>query len=344
MGLFKKKERTPAPPLTQDQQTLLSVGLAPSTDALPSSLTAHSEFIKKATCVQCGAPKTLPTKTAYLYCDFCGALVDYDFRIANAGTNAGITNTVYHQIVAPLQPSMAQAKATGNRDWYRQIMLQVFEQWIARCPQAVSPRAKTDLDFRQRMVAYCAECAVCKDMDPQQQQLEAECNALINAFQRIPQPDGSAWRVHGEFWRVAELWKYQMELAYWAMDNAGVSALDPDDPPSGVALKMELSTFCQAWLPHLAPEDGQRLLEYYGQKGDYTKVEPQQTESHSCGGCGVQLHTVVGARVVVCEDCGYKIDIKGGGIPCRQCGAPLCFPVGQSHIGCPYCKSQTARV
>jgi hypothetical protein len=33
-------------------------------------------------------------KTAYLYCDDCGALVDYDFRLANSGTSAGLTNTV----------------------------------------------------------------------------------------------------------------------------------------------------------------------------------------------------------------------------------------------------------
>lgn len=343
MGLFNKREPPPAAPLTQDQQTLLSAGLAPSTEALPASLTAHSAFIKKAACARCGAPKTLPSKTAYLYCDYCGALVDYDFRIANAGTNAGITNTVYHRLVAPRQAAMAQAKATGNRDWYRHLMLEVFGQWIEQCPQAVSPRAKTDLDFRQRMVAYCAECSVCKDLDPQQQQLDAQVNALINAFQRIPVADG-AWRVSGDFWTVAQLWKHQMELAYAAMEAAGVSTMDPDDPPPGVALKMELSTFCQAWLPHLSPEDGQRLLQYYGQTGDYTKLEPQPTENHSCGGCGAELHTVVGARVVVCEDCGLQIDMLNGPVPCRQCGAPLSFPVGASHLACPYCTSQTQRV
>jgi LSD1 subclass zinc finger protein len=107
---------------------------------------------------------------------------------------------------------------------------------------------------------------------------------------------------------------------------------------------MEYSTFCQGWLPHLSPEDGERLLEYYGIKGEYTKVEAQPTETHPCGGCGVELVTVPGAKVVVCESCGFRIDIQGGAVPCHQCGAPLTYPVGVDELACPYCRTQTARV
>ena len=33
-------------------------------------------FVKRCSCVVCGAPKKLPTVTAYVYCDYCAALVD----------------------------------------------------------------------------------------------------------------------------------------------------------------------------------------------------------------------------------------------------------------------------
>lgn len=341
MGLFKKKDETPPPALTQEQQILASVGLTEA--AVGSSLTAHSGFIKRVSCSRCGAPKTLPSKTAYLYCDYCGALVDYDFRLANAGTNAAITNTVYHRLLQPVQALMHQARMTGDRDQYRQLQLHVFRQWIAECPQAVSPRAKTDLEFRERMVAYCAECAVTKDMDPYQQQLEAQVNGLIAAFQRVPTP-GGAWMVHGDFWTMASLWKQQMDLAYEAMAATGVSAMDPDDPPEGVALRMEYSTFCQSWLPHLPPEHGQHLLAMYGLTADYMEVPAQPTEQHRCGGCGSSLITVTGARVVVCEDCGRRVDVAAGAVPCRQCGAALDLVEGVSTLSCPYCQAQTARV
>ena len=177
-----------------------------------------SEFIKQADCQRCGAPKTLPSKTAYLYCDHCGALVDYDFRIANADSTAPSTNMVYRQLAAVLRPELREARLGQDRDRYRELQSQIFGEWIARFPAAVSPRAKSDEEFRARMVAY------------------------------------------------------------------------------------------------------------------------------SCGGCGGELLTVVGARVVVCENCGRRIDVGGGNAPCQNCGAPLSFPESTFHLSCPYCHAETQRV
>jgi DNA-directed RNA polymerase subunit RPC12/RpoP len=311
---------------------------------LPASLAAHSRFVKRATCSRCGAPKSLPSSTAYLYCDKCGALVDYDFRVANAGTNAGLTNTVFAQLVAPYQVSIAQAKAAGDQEGYRSIMLWVFQEWIRRCPDAMSPRGRTDAWFRDQMIRYCTESAVYKAFDPVQQQLEAQSDALIARFERVPQP-GGAWITWGDdFWRAAELWKQQMDLAYADMKRYGITDLDPDEAPPGVALKMEYSTFCQAWLPHLTPDDGARLLALYGLTDDYVQAPTQALEHHSCGGCGADLPTVAGARVVVCEQCGQRIEVGAGAVPCRQCGAPLDYPVGLDRLTCPYCRSATAKV
>ena len=44
---------------------------------------------------------------------------------------------------------------------------------------AVSPRAKTDLAFREQMVNYLAECAVTKDLDPRQAPLDARMAQLV---------------------------------------------------------------------------------------------------------------------------------------------------------------------
>ena len=194
------------------------------------------------------------------------------------------------------------------------------------------------------MIRYCAESAVVKNLDPYQQQLEAQMNQLLASVPRVP-VEGGAWMVWGDaFWQAAELWKQQIDLAYRKMQELGVVAMDPDEPQPGVAVKMEHTTFCQAWLPHLTPADGQRLLELYGLTGDYVQVPDQPLEQHACGGCGAALTTVVGARVVVCEDCGQRIEIAAPAVPCRQCGAPLNYPVGVMRLACPYCRSETARV
>ena len=337
MRFFKKQEQA------KPQATSVSAGLPRQGDVLPASLKAHSQFIKRINCSQCGAPKSLPSTTAYLYCDYCGSLMDYDFRIANANTNAGLTNTVFHRIIALVQVPLAQAKARGDKETYRQLYRQVFSQWIQECPMAVSPRAKNDAAFRDQLVIYFAESAVVKEFDPRQESMNANMNVLAASLQRIPTP-GGAWLAAGPFWEYAELFERQMEMTYTLMHELGVDAMDPDKAPEGVAIRMEYSTFCQAWLPHLSPADGDRLLKLYGLNAEYDEVKPLQTDRHQCGACGSEINTLPGAKQVVCESCGFTIDVESQAMPCRKCGALLSFPISADHLLCPYCSTDNRRI
>jgi DNA-directed RNA polymerase subunit RPC12/RpoP len=341
MNFFKK--RKPIEATASPSSSVFSAGLPRQGEALPVSLKAHSQFIKRVNCSQCGAPKSLPSTTAYIYCDYCGALMDYDFRIANADTNAGLTNTVYHRIYATVQGLMAQVKARGDRDECRRLYRQVYTQWLQECPTAASPRAYKDAAFRDQFIAYQVECFVEKDFDTELAEIELQMQMLANSFQRIPTP-GGAWRVVGPFWQYAELFTKQMEKAYDMLHAKGIDAMDPDKPPPGVPLRMEYSCFCQAWLPHLSTEDGEKLLTFYGLSGEYFEAGLPQTESHKCGSCGSELHTMPGARQVVCDSCGYLIDVCSQAVRCQKCGALLSFPVSANHILCPYCGTDNRRV
>ena len=341
LNLFGKNKQKESEKLLS--QTGVSAGLPRQGDKLPTSLQAHSRYIKRVSCSQCGGPKSLPSKTAYIYCDFCGMLIDYDFRIANADTNAGITNTVFHRLIAKVQEPLAQAKASGDQERCREIYLQIFSDWIQECPMAVSPRAQNDPVFRDQMIAYKAECLVVKDFDPRQTPLDAKMQKLAASLQRIPTPNG-AWMVAGDFWSYAKLFKQQMELAYERIHDLGVDAMDPDKAPPGVAIRMEFSTFCQAWLPHLSPEDGDQLLKLYGLDAQYDEVQPQQGDCRQCGSCGNDIQVLAGARRVVCEFCGFTIDVDSEAVPCRKCGAILSFPVSAKNLVCPHCNTDTRRV
>jgi DNA-directed RNA polymerase subunit RPC12/RpoP len=341
MGLLRKL-RAPgpaaAPPTVADslQQLITNSG--------QDSLFAHSEFVKQVECSRCGAPKRLPSKTAYLYCDHCGALVGYDFRLANLGTNSAYTNTVYHQLITPVQAEINKARAFGDNARYRDLNKAVYLEWLRQCPQAASPRVASDEDFRERMATYLTECMVVRDFDVYLATLDAQFKVAVSQIVRIPQPNGRPWLVSAAFWPLAELWKQQMEAAYRLLDETGVSALDPDEAPPGVQLRMEHSTFCQGWLPHLTPADGERMLAMYGLKSEYARVNVPDAQDRNCGGCGGNLKVLPGAQAVVCESCGRKLDIAGGERPCQTCGASLSFPVGVSRIDCPYCQSETHRI
>ena len=334
---FKKKKPD------QPKQSAFSAGIPKAGDAMPESLKAHSRFIKRVSCPQCGAPKSRPSTTAYIYCDFCGSLMDYDFRMANANTNAGITNTIYSRIMMTVQMPLAQAKARNDRDTVRQIYKQVFTQWLGECPNAASPRAIKDMDFRKQFIEYCAECAVIKDMDPHQATLQVKMDALVAALQRIPTP-GGAWMVAGPFWEYAALFKEQMIGTYALIRQLGADQLDPDHASPEVALRMEYTTFCQAWLPHLPPADGERVLKFYGLNSEYDEVQPHESEQRHCGSCGSDVEALPGAKQVVCESCGFTLDVGSQAVPCQKCGALLSFPVSVNHVVCPYCSTDTRRV
>jgi DNA-directed RNA polymerase subunit RPC12/RpoP len=338
MDFFFKKRKP-----TQPQQSSISAGIPKMGDAIPESLKAHSRFIKRVSCPQCGAPKSRPSTTAYIYCDYCGSLMDYDFRMANANTNAGITNTIYHRIISMMQIPLAQAKARGDREAVRQIYQQVFTQWLQECPTAASPRAIKDMDFRKQLIDYFAECAVIKDMDPHQATLQVKMDALVAALQRIPTP-GGAWMVAGPFWEYAALYKEQMEGTYALIHQLGADQLDPDHASPEVALRMEYTTFCQAWLPHLSSTDGERLLKFYGLNSEYDEVQPHESEGRHCGSCGSDVEALPGAKQVVCESCGFTLDVGSQAVPCQKCGALLSFPVSTNHVVCPYCSTDTRRV
>ena len=98
---------------------------------------------------------------------------------------------------------------------------------------AASPRAKTDMDFRSQLIDYFAECAVVKDLDPQQDMLQAQMTAFTAALQRIPMPNGP-WRVAGPFWEYAAMFKKQMETTYRLLAQQGVLAIEMIAPSHGV--------------------------------------------------------------------------------------------------------------
>src|SRR5215471_9360269 len=288
MGLFRKRPATPPPTVAESLDALVHSAGQPS-------LFAHSEFVKQVTCSRCGAPKRLPSKTAYLYCDYCGSLVDYDFRLANSGTNAGLTNTVFHQLIAPVQPDLDRARAVGDTGRYRELLRGVYTEWLRECPQAASPRVKSDEDFRDRMAAYCAESQLRKDFDPSLAVLEQQMNAVIATLQRRPNGTGP-WLVSDGIWQVAAMFKELIDKGYQMLGAAGVLAMDPDEAPPGVPVRMEYSTFCQGWIPHLPPRDVDRFLAIFGLTAEYARVNVTGTVTKRCGGCGDELATLPGAN------------------------------------------------
>lgn len=357
MGLFKRLA-APKAAVTVNQVARPAPGspMAPGTGNVPNysaalqqqlkyareRVFAYSDYVKQVDCARCGAPKQLPTKTAYVYCDHCGALTDYDFRVGNFDTNAALSNQVYGYLVGSIQATLDICSATGDRERYRALIRPVFTEWVRQCPYANSPRTTSDPEFFERTIHYLTEAMVCRDFDKTIQALGRQLTAATQTLRRIPRPDGDFYISDG-IWQVADVYKQQMDRSYQLLQESGVLSLDPEEAPVSVWLRMEYSYFCQNWLPKIPPADVDRFLDFFHLRGEYSQIKIADAETKKCGGCGDELRTVPGAQAVVCESCGRKLDIAGGDVPCQRCGAPLAFPVKTSSIACPYCQTTTHR-
>jgi hypothetical protein len=96
--------------------------------------------IKLSRCHVCNATKGRPSPTAYVFCDYCGALIDFDFQTAIGDTRSKLPGPEYERLRAALAPRLQQAQASGDRAASLELQPQLFAAYVEACPAACSPR------------------------------------------------------------------------------------------------------------------------------------------------------------------------------------------------------------
>ena len=296
-------------------------------------------FVKRCTCVTCGAPKQLPSATAYVYCDYCASLVDFDLRQACEGDT--LPGPEYVALVNGSQAASQAAVAAGDRDGYRAIQERIFSAYVANVPMAVSHRARNDREYRQAYVRYMAEAAVARAFDPAYQVLEAEMRQRVmglrytgNMMSPTVDPDS--------FWPMAGTLEKQVELSRAHYRAGGFADIDPDRGEHLLG-KMAWSGFCQGWLGMLPTDAAAQLLERTGLTSEYVPVTAVDGQPRHCGGCGAEFTALPGANAIVCEGCGRTMHLGDAEIPCASCGATMTLPAGADETSCPFCQSLVRR-
>jgi cell pole-organizing protein PopZ len=296
-------------------------------------------FVKRCTCVTCGAPKQLPSATAYVYCDYCASLVDFDLRQACEGDT--LPGPEYVALVNSSQAASQAAVAAGDRDGYRAIQERIFSAYVANVPMAVSHRARNDQGYRQAYVRYMAEAAVARAFDPAYQVLEAEMRQRVmglrytgNMLSPTVDPDS--------FWPMAGTLEKQIELSRAHYRSGGFADIDPDRGEH-LLPKMAWSGFCQGWLGMLPTDAAAQLLQQTGLTSEYVPVAAVDGQPRHCGGCGAEFTALPGANAIVCEGCGRTMHLGDAEMPCASCGATMTLPAGADETSCPFCQSLVRR-
>lgn len=299
------------------------------------------ERYKRTVCPSCGAPKTRPSVTAYVYCDFCGALSDYDFAKA-CEKPLERPGPAYEGLAAQLKPALDAALARGDVNGYRAAQLQLFDAYVTMCPNAVPFRTK-DPEYRKRYVAYMAEAAVVTAFD----QVAAQHDAAVKqATTRLSfqAPVRGVMKVAGASYdgMAAAVFAQQDYLA-WLHESRGVYAMQPDGASGELQRRIGYSMFAQAWAPMLDDVRVAQLLEHTKLKSEWVEAEVKTGAPSTCGACGAPVGVLEGAKRVVCEHCGHKLDV-GAKLPCTGCGASLAPDENQQSFACPHCRVMVQRI
>lgn len=305
-------------------------------DARPSKVR-----FKRTICPTCGAPKSRPSQTGYVYCDYCGALSDFDFAKA-CEKPLERPGPVYENLSAQLKPQLDAALARGDVNAYRAAQIQLFDAYVTVCPNSVPMRTR-DPAYRQRYVAYMAEGAVATAFDPTAKQHEAAV-AQTTAGLSFVQAKGGMKVSPAAFEAMATAVFAQQHYVAGLHEARGVYAMQPDGASGELQRRLGWSMFAQGWLPMLDEASAAKLLAATRLKGEYQEIEPATGDAATCGSCGAPAVVMQGAKRMICEHCGHKLDAAGGKLPCAGCGASLVPDENAQTFACPHCKMAVQRI
>lgn len=298
-----------------------------------------SVMVRKVRCPTCGAPKLTRTRTAYVYCDYCAQLMDWDVSMAHA-TRGAKPGPHYEALLRALAPELAAARAAGDAAGLAALHRQITAQLMIDCPGIYSPRLG-DPAYRAAMLERTVHAQVIRELDLACRAADAAVAAAVKALVWVQR--GGPRARPDTFWAMYEA-VVAADRVVKATVLADPSAVpDPDDTPPEVSARMRDSIVVQAWTQYLDDEVVPHLLERTGLRAEYDTIEQPALVACPCSHCGASREVPHGAVRAVCEDCGWNVQL---GTPafCGHCGARIVFPMGQDVLACAHCKAEARRM
>ncbi|MEZ4241378.1 MAG: hypothetical protein R3F59_35530 [Myxococcota bacterium] len=314
------------------QLVLSGPAVALAQAAAASSAPPRAKRLKKVVCRSCGGSKVIPPRTAYVYCDYCGALVDYDFRVACTTAGSARPGPAYEAIQRQEAPVQEAARQRGDRDAYRESVLRVFRTHFDAAKASWSPRIG-DPAYREALLAYTADSYTAAAFDEECRTLE---QVMGDSVKRLSWTPGFQPKVGREsFERLLEA--VLAHTGRFVEVGEPFLGQHPDGPTPEIQRAMSRSLFAQGWMPYLDKAGQDAMIERLGLGGEYVDVPEVHTQTRRCGGCARELQVAEGARRVVCEDCGYTNDTTHPEIACTGCGAQVSVLWSRRTFECPKC-------
>jgi hypothetical protein len=292
-------------------------------------------LVRKARCPGCGALKATKSPTAWIYCDYCGQLMDFDHEKLRG--LAVTTGEAYEKLQKQLGPRIARARNAGDRAELMACHRQLQAQYVEDCRAMYLPRI-ADPVYRAALVEYLAHVEVVRDLDPRMPGIVELVNNANAGFEFDQVGDRYLVRP-STLWPIVEANREATRILRDAISSAPGAVPDPDNTPDDVANRVAVAFQVHAWLSMIDDKAGVELLARTGLAAGYEHIPDPELRAATCTKCGQAREVPVGAQRAVCEGCGHVSQL-GVPVSCAGCGATIVLGHGQSEATCSHCKAE----
>ncbi len=293
--------------------------------------------VKKFICQKCGAPKVTKIETSYVVCDYCASLVDVDITMGEKEYDPGSEKTQYFEIQQHyLDHNAAEAFERGDKQAYYNERYKFWELYLNIYPNYILPTIAPDqLEMWIRVSAHSDTYFQFKEGGDADRQRQQEANDAITWYEK----NGQNYAEINSFMHAVETYKEVLMSDLTEMRKLEGLALLNEVFPLEIALKKELSSFVQMWLPYLEEESQNKLLKVTGLATEYIDLPPITIKEKPCTNCNHTLHVPEGAIRSRCPEC--NTEHTWGKVVCTSCGGENELPEKwHETISCQYCTSE----
>lgn len=295
------------------------------------------QMVRARRCRVCQATKDTPPATAYIYCDYCGCLFDYDSSKSTEDPRSLDSDDVeaaLNEVTVSMQKAAFKAndKAEYARilHWKNGLMMDV-------CPNVYSPRIG-DPQYRKRLLEGVLVPQGVETRFDEQYVLAAREVSAANH-----QANASFGQKGLDLQRVLEA--LQCSLSLFAieadiLERVGVFERHPDGVDKELFLYISRSCFVRPWLGSLSGSDADQLMTAAGVRAEYKSAVDIDLVSRGCGHCGANVLTPPSGKASMCESCGHMLSKRV--FSCPKCGAGIGVPAEtlSQELKCGFCNSE----
>lgn len=306
-------------------------------------------LVRKLKCPSCGSNKVAEVKTGHVFCDYCAAFMGFDFVKLEDESKALFSMDYYlehggwpenTQAYLSVVQQMGDAIKAKDGDGYITLALKQMELQMTLMSGGFSPKAKTEGYRKKFLIYYKAflEDRVADGFFEEQEQFNASIAPMMAKI-TMELIDGSyIWKLdeHAMTYFKA-VYQFSESLAEKVTSYPSAS-LYPDelaDNSKDLFLKQSMAGYCKM----LTEPDFITLARSFGFENQYIEVPEVNTSEITCSCCNSQLTIPEGAKLVVCETCGNKIEPETNMIHCQNCGSSF-NPDNGKDSKCSYCGSR----